>query len=269
MSISVKCGCGKNLVFADEHEGKRVLCPACKAPVIVRHPDAILDIGDVPPVAKNEVARHWSGHPVILSGAFALGLAGVILLVAKVKTSNPPPMPVLDIADQVAATQPSFAYVANPSEADVAQWELYARYAAEMHCRNLIHEDETVRTEEADQVKVHPISGDPRKVSWLWGFSLVMNVDYIPGKAEKARKRFEIYGILRHVPPDHVTVMWIHVEDEVGKEFRTHTADATEWRPDFRQAVKTAWKDAGDRRGEVAKWMNITPIEVQEILDAK
>src|SRR5262245_33210668 len=39
MSIEFACGCGKKLKIADEHAGKKIKCPACKAVLTVPVPE--------------------------------------------------------------------------------------------------------------------------------------------------------------------------------------------------------------------------------------
>ena len=61
-------------------------------------------------------------------------------------------------------------------------------------------------------------------------------------------------------------MMWFEVQDVMtGEHQRRHEAES-EWRSDFRATVKTTWRDAGKRQGDVAKWLNVSPVEVQEIL---
>ena len=234
MSIPVSCGCGKELLFADEHEGKRVRCPGCQALLSISMPP----LEDVPPVAKGE---RWSiADPAV---CFVIGGMAVVVLivVALMATSSPHdnrPLEPVDIADHVAKTMPSFAYVANPSVDQIAQWRAYARYRAENVIDAVFRSKPDVKSFLARSADVHPAEPDPRKRSWLWTAVIRVETHFEDGQD----REFILRSLFRMVPPDNFEPIWTDIaEGGTLNHSRSH-ADYSEWNPDFRKTVKAAWK---------------------------
>lgn len=272
MGINIECACGKKLVFGDVHEGKRGLCPACNCPVDIRHPEAIHDVGDILP-SKAIDPLPWHRHPVVIIAAAVAGLAGLTLLMAKTHQVKPTPLPELDIVAKVAREQPSFAYVENPTPDQIRQWVPYAKYCAEYSFDGMFREDHDVESFRIYDTVAEQSPPDPRKVSWLWVAKMRADVTY-KNKRPKEDSRHYLYDIktvFRFVPPDNVVIYWNEMTDTLGKvdHSRRHMTWASEWRPDFRKAVLSAWDRADGRKSHVAQWMNLSQSEVQEIVDFK
>lgn len=279
--IEILCGCGETMRFSDQLQGRAAKCPVCRTENTIcidpiRSIRVIDDLADVPPEDKQP--RWYNSTPRMVVLGIATGIAGCVLLFWPWREPKPtvPPAVALDVPERVAAQQPSFAYVTNPTPQQVRQWRPYAKYVAEYALEGWWHGDAEVKDCEVTDLIADESPADPRKVSWLWTFSANVAVQYRPGEMRGESRYFHVEGLFRFVPPNNTQVLWheVAVTSKPDAKVRKHTPDSSEWLPDFRKAVKEAKLDAKkkrrkpDRDHEIAAWFNLSAAELGEILAA-
>ncbi len=279
--IEILCECGEQMRFADQLEGRAAKCPVCQTenticidPIrSIRIADELVDVP-----AEDKSPRWFDSTPRMVVLGLATGIAGCVLLFWpwRETAATAPAAVELDVPERVAAQQPSFAYVANPTPAQIRQWRPYAKYVAEYSLEGWWGADAEVTKCEVTDLVADESPADPRKISWLWTYHANVAVQYRPGEMKGQTIYFHVEGMFRFVPPNNAQICWIEcaVTSAMEKKTRRHRDDISEWRPDFRKAVKEA-KTEAKRKGRkpekdhmIAGWFNISEVELGEILAA-
>lgn len=146
---------------------------------------------------------------------------------------------------------------------------------------------ESVTSFDISGAEAHPVS-DERKRRGVWEFTAIMTVYYADKDLPKVTFVFASESILN--TNDRVTECWRELRDTIiGQKNRVHS-DETEWNDEFRAKVRVEWLKAfrGDSglgsppstdfqskitktqglKESLAKSLEITPVELQEIIDA-
>jgi len=123
MAIELRCECGKQLRYRDEHEGRMARCPACQAMLTVSPAPFELPVGiveleeDVPLFVKGQApggARWWK-QPTVVTIAILVAIMLLVLGVATLSSRAPGKVDQIDIADKGARSNPSFDSVVDSS----------------------------------------------------------------------------------------------------------------------------------------------------------
>ncbi len=276
--IEVLCGCGEEMKFSDELEGRRARCPTCRVEnTIAINPIRSIRIDGDFEEAVPKRQPWWTSTTKMVMLGLTLGAIGSWLLFGPDFGDTPAPLPSVnwDVPQQVAAEKPSFAYVQNPTPKQIRDWRPFARYVAEYSLEGWFGKDEEVERCEVTELTVNEAPADPRKVSWLWTMQANVKANYKQdGVIKGAEHHYRIDALFQMVPPDKVQFYWNEVSAlrSAAKVKRNHFKDVSEWRPDFRKAVREAKVEAKKKRRKpekdhmIASWFNVSDQELGEIL---